>query len=208
VRALWTLPVALCAGCLASPPDSTDTEADGGADCKRYEFENLDGFLVTEAPGCRIESPARLRLVQEDPLAADDGCFVEPEARFAVGSLTIEYGSESNLPVGVIVYRPSDSISAALNRWSSSTLELNENLAGDPLNQDTVEFDPSWTHWRLDFSGGEVAASAGPSRAELEERMRLPFAAEAEMGIVLGSWPGDEPTGQREASFDHLEICP
>ena len=206
MRALWTLPVALCCGCLASPPEST--EADGGADCTRYEFEHLDGFLVTQAPGCRIESPARLRLVQEDPLAAGDGCFVEPETLFAIGSVTIEYGSESDLPVSLNVYRASDAVAATLSRYDL-TLELNvRTQAGDVLGSDTIEFDPKWIHWRLDLTGVEVVASAGASRAELEPRMRLPYPVEPEMGVVLGSWPGDEPTAQREASFDHLEICP
>ncbi len=205
MRARGTLRVALGAGCVTSPPEST--EADGGADCTRYEFDNRDGLLVNEPTGCRIETSGRLRLVQEVPLAAGDGCFVEPEPWFAIGSLTIEYGPESDLPVGIVVFRPSDGISAALNRWDL-TLALNENLNGEVLNEDMVDFDPSWTLWRLDFAGGEVVASAGESRDTLEQQMALPFTAAPEMGVLVGSWPSDEPTGKREASFDHLEICP
>ena len=38
--------------------------------------------------------------------------------------------------------------------------------------------------------------------------MELPFEVEPEMGIVLGTWPGALPGGEREVSFDELQICP
>ncbi|HEU5060047.1 MAG TPA: hypothetical protein VFU21_26125, partial [Kofleriaceae bacterium] len=177
-------------------------------DCPTLEFASLDGFYVTESVGCSVTASGRLQLVQDGPVAEWDGCFVEPQTSFAVGSVEVAYGAESDLPVSVGAYRKSDTDAVGLTRFGGELSLSVRTQEGVILSSMDVDFDPSWTIWRIELAGGLAVAKTGPDPAELLPVLMVPFQVDGEMGIVIGSWPGAGTGSERVASFDDMKICP
>jgi hypothetical protein len=214
VRGLYAVMPVLCAGCLSSPPDSTvppgdasGESPDAGDACVRYPFADIDGFYKIEEPGCHVEVDGRVHFVQDASMAPADGCLVEPMPRLAGRSVSLYYGGESDIPVAVIVYGDGGEIDLSAG---SSTIQLTRYDADDTaLDQDEATFQPAWHSWRIDWDEDAVHVSAGGEPSERKEVLSvapsIPFSG---FGVVLGSWPGQLPGAEREASFDDLAVCP
>jgi hypothetical protein len=205
----------LCAGCLSSPPATAVPADDAGGDspdagrdaCARFGFADLDGFYKIEESGCHIEVDGRVHFVQQASMAPRDGCLVEPMPRLSGRSVSLDYGGESDVPVAVVIYGDDGEID--LSVWSTGMELTRYDLNGTALDADETVFDPASRAWRIDWDEDAVHVSVGASPAELEEELAveptIPFAG---LGVVLGSWPGELPGAEREASFDDLRVCP
>lgn len=204
------LSLAACAGCLAAPPDATDPPGGdgGGQDCLTHGFDDPADFDLTVVTGCRIEVDGRVRFIQEASVNGADGCYAEPKGKYDTRWVEIDYGGESEVQVSLVVYDDTRE-EIVLSRWGTTFNLEHRNPEQGQVDSIDLDFEQAWRLWRIDWTGEETVVSAGPNEDEMDERFWLPFKLPAsDIGLVIGSWPGELPDNQREVSFDDLEICP